>query len=132
MTGGVQYVDLTGLADIAPSDPEPEFVDVNDLGETVITLQENNHLAVVDKGGNILNHFSAGWVELNNIDTKKDGVYNPVDSRTSRREPDAVVWIDNDHFATANEGDYKFKGYRREPTKEVVLVDGQSGIKMVQ
>ena len=94
MTGDVhdvQYIDLTGLADIAPSDPEPEFVDVNDLGETVITLQENNHLAVVDKGGNILNHFSAGWVELNNIDTKKDGVYNPVDSRTSRREPDAVV-----------------------------------------
>ena len=50
-------------------------------------------------------------MELNNIDTKKDGVYNPVDSRTSRREPDAVVWIDNDHFATANEGDYKLKGY---------------------
>ena len=115
MTGDVhdvQYIDLTGLADIAPSDPEPEFVDVNDLGETVITLQENNHLAVVDKDGNILNHFSAGWVELNNIDTKKDGVYNPVDSRTSRREPDAVVWIDNDHFATANEGDYKLKGYQ--------------------
>ena len=24
-----------------------------------------------------------------------------------RREPDAVKWIDNDHFATANEGAYK-------------------------
>ena len=24
-----------------------------------------------------------------------------------RREPDAVKWIDDDHFATANEGDYK-------------------------
>ena len=26
-----------------------------------------------------------------------------------RREPDGLTWIDNDHFATANEGDYKHK-----------------------
>lgn len=112
LDGEVKYVDLTGLADIAPSDPEPEFVDINDKSEIVVTLQENNHIVVVSSNGNIINHFSAGAVQLDNIDTEKDGVYNPVNSRYSRREPDAVTWIDSDHFATANEGDYKLKGYQ--------------------
>ena len=112
LDGNVKYVDLRGLADIAPSDPEPEFVDINDNGEIVVTLQENNHIVVVSSDGDIISHFSAGAVQLNNIDTEKDGVYNPVNSRYSRREPDAVKWIDNDHFATANEGDYKLKGYK--------------------
>ena len=106
----VNYVDLRGLASIAPSDPEPEFVDINGLGEIVVTLQENNHIVIVDRNGNIVNHFSAGLVDLNNIDTVKDGVYNPVNSlQNVRREPDAVKWIDDTHFATANEGDYKVK-----------------------
>ena len=106
----VKYVDLRGLASIAPSDPEPEFVDINGLGEIVVTLQENNHIVIVDRNGNIVNHFSAGLVDLNNIDTVKDGVYNPVNSlQNVRREPDAVKWIDDTHFATANEGDYKVK-----------------------
>jgi alkaline phosphatase len=108
--GNVKYVDLRGLASIAPSDPEPEFVDINGLGEIVVTLQENNHIVIVDRNGNIVNHFSAGLVDLNNIDTVKDGVYNPVNSlQNVRREPDAVKWIDDTHFATANEGDYKVK-----------------------
>ena len=109
-SGNVKYVDLRGLASIAPSDPEPEFVDINGLGEIVVTLQENNHIVIVDRNGNIVNHFSAGLVDLNNIDTVKDGVYNPVNSlKNVRREPDAVKWIDDNHFATANEGDYKVK-----------------------
>jgi len=108
--GEVKYVDLRGLAGIAPSDPEPEFVDINGLGEVVVTLQENNHIVIVDRNGNIVNHFSAGLVDLNNIDTIKDGAYNPVNSlQNVRREPDAVKWIDDTHFATANEGDYKVK-----------------------
>ena len=109
-SGNVKYVDLRGLASIAPSDPEPEFVDINGLGEIVVTLQENNHIVVVDRNGNIVNHFSAGLVDLNNIDTVKDGVYSPVNSlKNVRREPDAVKWIDDTYFATANEGDYKVK-----------------------
>jgi hypothetical protein len=40
-------VDLTGLADVAPEDPEPEFVSINGEGEIVVTLQENNHIVVV-------------------------------------------------------------------------------------
>jgi hypothetical protein len=62
-------VDLTGLAEVAPSDPEPEFVDINGLGETVVTLQENNHIVVVARDGTVISHFSAGAVDLTGIDT---------------------------------------------------------------
>ncbi len=33
---------LTGLADVAGEDPEPEFVSFNGLDEVAVTLQENN------------------------------------------------------------------------------------------
>jgi hypothetical protein len=41
-------VDLTGLAATAPEDPEPEFVDINDRNQAMVSLQENNHFAIVD------------------------------------------------------------------------------------
>ena len=41
-------VSLTGLSAYAPEDPEPEFVDINDRNEAVVTLQENNHVVIVD------------------------------------------------------------------------------------
>ncbi|NIZ13986.1 esterase-like activity of phytase family protein [Phaeobacter sp. HF9A] len=102
-------VDLTGLAEIAPSDPEPEYVSINSLGETVVTLQENNHLAVVSRDGEILNHFSAGTVDLEGIDaTDERGALIFTESQQGRkREPDAVTWINDDMFAIANEGDYE-------------------------
>ncbi|WP_432450696.1 esterase-like activity of phytase family protein [Aliiroseovarius marinus] len=102
-------VDLTGLADIAPSDPEPEFVDINAEGEIVVTMQENNHIAVVSKEGEILSHFPAGSVDLHGIDaTDERGALIFTESQAGRkREPDAVKWLDADHFATANEGDYE-------------------------
>ncbi|MBO9451897.1 esterase-like activity of phytase family protein [Tropicibacter sp. R16_0] len=105
----LKLVDLTGLATVAPTDPEPEFVDINALGETVITLQENNHIVVVDKVGTILSHFSAGAVDLTDIDaTDERGALLFTESQQGRlREPDAVKWIDDQHFATANEGDYQ-------------------------
>ncbi len=104
----MKMVDLTGLADIAGSDPEPEYVSINGLGETVVTLQENNHLVVVSKEGEILNHFSAGSVDLDGIDaTDERGALIFTESQKGRlREPDAVTWIDDEHFAIANEGDY--------------------------
>lgn len=103
-----RVAELTGLAEIAPSDPEPEFVDVNGLGETVITLQENNHIAVVAADGSLVSHFSAGAVDLDGIDTEEEGAITFDASQPGRkREPDAVKWIDDDHFAIANEGDYE-------------------------
>ncbi|MCL6285868.1 esterase-like activity of phytase family protein [Ruegeria sp. 2012CJ41-6] len=105
----MKNVDLTGLAQIAGSDPEPEFVDINSLGETVITLQENNHIAVVNSQGKVISHFSAGSVDLEGIDaTDERGSLIFDESQKGRlREPDAVKWIDDSHFATANEGDYE-------------------------
>ncbi len=105
----LKHVDLTGLAEIAPTDPEPEFVDFNSLGEVVVTLQENNHLVIVDsKTGKVSNHFSAGTVDLEQIDTEKDGALIFTGSQKNvLREPDAVKWLDDNRFVIANEGDYK-------------------------
>ncbi|PSL18656.1 esterase-like activity of phytase family protein [Shimia abyssi] len=104
----LKLVNLDGLAEVAPTDPEPEYVSINALGETVITLQENNHMVVVSKDGDVINHFSAGAVDLEGIDaTDERGALLFTESQKDRlREPDAVAWIDDDHFATANEGDY--------------------------
>jgi len=101
-------VDVTGLADVAPSDPEPEFVDVNSLGETVVTLQENNHIAVVAADGTVVNSFSAGAVDLQNIDRTREGALTFNEAQQSAlREPDAVKWLDDSHLIIANEGDYE-------------------------
>lgn len=100
-------VEMIGLADIAPEDPEPEFVDINALGETIVTLQENNYLVVVGADGTILNHFSAGAVDLDRIDTvdERGSLDFDKSQKGRKREPDAVKWIDDTHFAIANEGD---------------------------
>jgi alkaline phosphatase len=104
----VTKADLVGFSTIAPNDPEPEFVDINNLGEIVVTIQENNWMAVIDRSGKVISEFDAGLVTLEGVDNKKDGELKMVDTiENVRREPDAVKWIDNDHFATANEGDYK-------------------------
>ncbi|SNX74146.1 phytase-like protein with esterase activity [Cereibacter ovatus] len=103
----LQKIDLTGLAAIAPEDPEPEFVSVNAVGEIAVTLQENNEIVVIGADGAI-SHFPAGAVDLVGIDTKKNGALDFTGSQPGRlREPDGIKWIDTDHFASANEGDWK-------------------------
>jgi len=104
---GLQKIDVTGLAEVAAEDPEPEFLDVNAAGEIVLTMQENNHIVVIGADGAVASHFSAGAVDVDGIDTKTDGKLDFTSSKQGLlREPDGVKWIDNDHFATANEGDY--------------------------
>ena len=100
-----RVVDITGLAEIAPEDPEPEFVSINSEGEVVVTLQENNHIVVLDRTGAVLSHFSAGDVTMEGIDTEEEGALIFDRTLTWPREPDAVTWIDDTHFAVANEGD---------------------------
>ena len=108
-------IDLTGLAEIGASDPEPEFVDINAENLAVVTLQENNHLVVVDLVSKaIISHFSAGSATADDVDATEEEVgpqeanLMELDSTiTRRREPDAVAWIDHDTFVTANEGDYE-------------------------
>lgn len=105
---GLQKIDLAGLAAVGADDPEPEFVDINDAGEIVVTLQENNHIAVIGADGTVAGHFSAGAVDLTGIDTSKDGRLDFTATREGAlREPDGVKWLDSDHFAVANEGDYE-------------------------
>lgn len=100
--------ELTGLGGVAPEDPEPEFVDVNAAGDIAVTLQENNAVAVLDRTGKVLSHFSAGSVDLDGIDTKDDGALRFTDSlRGVAREPDSVQWIGTDRLAVANEGDWQ-------------------------
>jgi DNA-binding beta-propeller fold protein YncE len=93
-----------------PQDPEPEYVAVNPAGDKVaVTLQENNGVAVVDvASGTIETVFSAGRTAVSGIDTDDDGVIDQTGSTDAApREPDAIGWLDDDHVATANEGDWK-------------------------
>ncbi len=122
---GLRRVDLTGLAAVAPEDPEPEFVDVNSRGEAVVTFQENNHIAIVDlASARVTAHFTAGTVTLEQVDATRDGVIRPVQRLENVvREPDAVKWLDDERFVTANEGDYRngsrgFTIFRRDGTVE--------------
>ncbi|MFW2544869.1 esterase-like activity of phytase family protein [Primorskyibacter sp. 2E107] len=103
----IQTIDMSGLAEIAPEDPEPEFVDVNALGEIVVTMQENNEMVVIGADGAVMNHFSAGSVNLEGIDaTDERAALIFTENQPDRlREPDGVQWIDDDHFMIANEGD---------------------------
>lgn len=126
----IQKIEMTGLAAVAGDDPEPEYVDVNDAGEIVVTLQENNHIAVIGADGVVSGHFSAGAVDLTGIDTKKDGRLDFTGEKAGvLREPDAVKWVDADHFVVANEGDYEggsrgFTIFKRDGT--VVFESGAS------
>ena len=102
-------VDLTGTSALFPNDPEPEYVDINANNIAVVTLQENNHIVLVDlTDGSMINEFTAGSVNLTNIDTEGEdpAIINPVGSQDNvLREPDGVSWINNEYFATADEGD---------------------------
>ncbi|MXN51975.1 alkaline phosphatase [Shinella sp. AETb1-6] len=107
--GSLKRVDLAGLAEVGGEDPEPEFVSFNSLDEVAVTLQENNHIVVVDaRTGTVKSHFSAGIVSLEGIDTKKDGALKFTgEMKDVAREPDAVKWLDDDRLVVANEGDWK-------------------------
>ena len=100
-----RVADVTGLADVAPEDPEPEFVSINGENEVVVTMQENNHIVVLSSAGEVLSHFSAGAVTLEGVDTEEEGALVFDQTVTVPREPDSITWIDNTHFAMANEGD---------------------------
>jgi hypothetical protein len=104
-------ISLLGLADYAPGDPEPEFVDVNARNEVVVTLQENNHIVIVDlETLKVKEHFPAGSVTLKGADAEEDGVISLTNVIPDvPREPDAVAWVPGPggklQLATANEGD---------------------------
>jgi hypothetical protein len=109
-TWKTRTVSLTGLEGMLyPTDPEPEYVDINEDNIAVVTLQENNHIALVDlASGKITKHFSAGSVTLDKVDLtdKRPNVVNFTETQSNRlREPDGATWISKTQFVTANEGD---------------------------
>jgi hypothetical protein len=108
-TWKTRTVNLTGIAALYPTDPEPEYVDINADNIAVVTMQENNHIALVDlASGKITKHFSAGTVDLTQVDLtdKRPNVVSLTETQTARlREPDGVTWISKTQFVTANEGD---------------------------
>ena len=101
-------VEMLNLVDMLfPADPEPEFVSINSDNIAVVTLQENNHIAMVDlMSGTVTSSFSAGTVDLTDIDATEEGQLLFTESLDSVvREPDGVTWMGTEYFATANEGD---------------------------
>jgi hypothetical protein len=122
---GKRVVELAGISAYVPEDAEPEFVDINERNEAVVTLQENNHVVLIDLAtGRISGQFSAGSVTLDKVDLKRDGVISATQrAENVKREPDAVKWLDNERFVTANEGDYEggsrgFTIFRKDGTVE--------------
>jgi len=108
-TWKTRTVSMTGIATLYPTDPEPEYVAINDDNIAVVTLQENNHIALVDlKEGKITAHYSAGSVNLTQVDLKDERPNNISQTETQSnrlREPDGVTWVSKTQFVTANEGD---------------------------
>ncbi|WP_433377098.1 esterase-like activity of phytase family protein [Actinoplanes sp. CA-142083] len=101
-------VSLTGLSEIAPEDPEPEYVSINSRDEAVVSIQENNHFAVVSLPyKKVIRDFSAGTATVSGVDTRDDDQIVLDGTITAKREPDGVAWITDDLFASANEGDYE-------------------------
>jgi hypothetical protein len=102
-------VSLAGLATLFGSDPEPEYVSINDDNIAVVTLQENNHIALVNLAtGAVTGHFSAGSVTLGAVDLtdERPNLIQFNQTQSNRlREPDGVTWVSKTRFATANEGD---------------------------
>jgi DNA-binding beta-propeller fold protein YncE len=108
-TWKTRTVDLTGIATLYGTDPEPEYVAINDDNVAAVTLQENNHIALVDlKTGTVKAHFSAGTVDLEKVDLTDDRPARIALNESKSgilREPDGIAWISKTHFAIANEGD---------------------------
>jgi hypothetical protein len=100
-------VELTGLAEYAPEDPEPEHVSINQFNVAAVTLQENNHVALVHlPSGLVLHDFPAGRVTRSGVDTEEDALIEPDGQLVDLpREPDAIAWLDPLRMVTANEGD---------------------------
>ncbi|MCB1646225.1 MAG: esterase-like activity of phytase family protein [Pseudomonadales bacterium] len=102
-------VDMTGTSALYAADPEPEYVDINTDNIAVVTMQENNHLVLIDiPTATIINDFTAGALDLTAVDTTEEdpALISQTESQPGRlREPDGVAWLNNELFATADEGD---------------------------
>ncbi|MDJ0702172.1 MAG: esterase-like activity of phytase family protein [Leptolyngbyaceae cyanobacterium MO_188.B28] len=97
-TWRARSVNLNGVADKFPNDPEPEYVDINEDNVAVVTLQENNHIVLVDlPTGRILNDWRAGSADLDQIDTIENNLIELNSSLPDiPREPDGATWLNTE------------------------------------
>jgi hypothetical protein len=109
MTWKLTTVTVAGLPGLdVPSDPEPEFVDINDNNVAAVTVQENNAVVLIDcKSKNVVRSFTAGSTSVSTVDVISNKLIENTGTRTALREPDGVAWIDTRYFVTADEGDWK-------------------------
>lgn len=60
--------------DVPPTDPEPEFVDINQANQAVVTLQENNHIVIVDlPSRTVIDHFPASGASQGGVEVRGAG-----------------------------------------------------------
>ena len=97
--------------------PEPESVDINMDNIAAITLQENNHVVLVDLASETVSEeFTAGSLLLDGIDID-DERPREIDQTQALnvshpRQPDGIVWISAKAMATINEGERNNSGTR--------------------
>ena len=131
----IRDVDLQGFSDLYPYDPEPEYVDINAFNVAAVTLQENNHIVLVYlPTGKVIKQFSAGNVDLSNVDTVENDLIEPnSDLAAVLREPDGIAWTSPFSFATANEGDLAggSRGFTIFGARGNVLYESNSGMEHI-
>lgn len=135
MEWSVEQVDLTDLDDVLyNTDPEPEYVSINNDNICVVTLQENNAIVLVDLTTlQVTASFSAGSPLIEQVDVVEDGIIDQTGSVEVPREPDAVAWIGTtgEYFGTANEGDFNggSRGFSIFDTSGAVVYDSGNDLE---
>lgn len=124
-------------------DLEPEYVAVNEAGDTAwVTLQENNAVAVVDLTTQTITKVQGlGKVTLadQKIDILDDGIANPTLGSPANifalYMPDTIQSVNiagSDYFITANEGDDREYGDYEDLEKAKDLEDEQENSLLSQ
>ena len=120
-----------------PEDPEPEYVDINRRDQAVvIDAGEQPPRDRRPPNGAVTADFSAGTVDVGPVDTTEEelgpqgnGVITLDGAIDAPREPDSVQWIDNEVFATANEGDYVDAGGEEGGSRGFTLFDTRGRVR---
>lgn len=117
---------LESLGLLFPDDPQPEFVDITSNGMVVVSLQENNGMAIIDINDPmnpvVTKVFSLGTVGDRLADLSEDEQIAltetyPLDVASEdfagARFPDAIAWnSDGTAIVSADEGEMNFSGGR--------------------
>ena len=108
--GPVQHiVDITNLDGVLfPEEPEPEFVSISDDNLDVVTLEENNAIAIIDFPTKAdISSLSSGSTDIDSIDTEVENIIDQLSSLISvPRETDGVIFINSEHFVAADKDNW--------------------------